>query len=289
MMESLSPPTPFQMEMGVYNQPMQRPQSQLMQTPSGAIEFATQSEGAAVILSHGTGGGYDQGLVLAKLLNGFQGIAVSRAGYLRTPLDTGRSPAELADTYAALLDSLHIEKAAILGLSAGGMSAAQFALRHPDRCLALVLADAITKAPPKSSAKIVETANSLPDWLAWLVTRLAVHIGLPLMVRDAETRSMMRVFFENNPISERRAGVQNDLVQIHAMDDLNWENIRVPTLLIHGDKDNLIPLEYSQGVARRIPNAELIVIKGGGHECLVSHQREIAPKLNAFLAKQVLS
>jgi len=277
------------MEMGVYNQPMQRPQSQLMQTPSGAIEFATQSEGAAVILSHGTGGGYDQGLVLAKLLNGFQGIAVSRAGYLRTPLDTGRSPAELADTYAALLDSLHIEKAAILGLSAGGMSAAQFALRHPDRCLALVLADTITKAPPKSSAKIVETANSLPDGLAWLVTRLAVHIGLPLMVRDAATRSMMRVFFENNPISKRRAGVQNDLAQVHAMDDFNWENIRVPTLLIHGDKDNLIPLEYSQGVARRIPNAELIVIKGGGHECLVSHQREIVPKLNAFLAKQVLS
>jgi len=99
----------------------------------------------------------------------------------------------------------------------------------------------------------------------------------------------MRVFFENNPISERRAGVQNDLVQIHAMDDLNWENIRVPTLLIHGDKDNLIPLGYSQGVAHRIPNAELVVIKGGGHECLVSHQREIVPKLNAFLAKQVLS
>jgi len=274
----------------VYNSSMQRPPSQIAQTSRGAIEFATHGaqRGAAVILSHGTGDGYDQGLVLARLLNGFQGLAVSRAGYLRTAVETGRSPAELADAYAALLDSLHIEKAAILGLSAGGMSAAQFALRHQSRCLALILADAITKVPPTSSAKIVERANSLPDGVAWLLTRLAVHAVLPLMIRDAETRSMLRVFFENNPISERRSGVQNDLAQVRALDGFKWEDINVPTLLIHGDKDNLIPLGYSQEIAQRIPNAELIVIKGGGHECLVSHQREIAPKLNAFLVKHAV-
>jgi pimeloyl-ACP methyl ester carboxylesterase len=105
------------------------------------------------------------------------------------------------------------------------------------------------------------------------------------MIRDRETRSMMRVFFENNPISERRAGVQNDLANVHAMDDFTWEEIRVPSLLIHGGKDKLIPVEYSQDVARRISNAELILIKGGGHECLVSHHREISPGLNSFLEK----
>ena len=268
---------------------MQRPPSQIIQTSRGVIEYALHGPDgrAAVILCHSTGGGYDQGLVLASLLNDFQGIAVSRAGYLRTPVETGRSPAELADAYAAFLDSLKIEKAAILGLSGGGMSAANFALRHSDRCWGLVLADAITKAPPKSSARIVERVNSLPDGIAWLLTRLAIYVGLPLMSRDAETRSMMRVFFENNPISERRAGVQNDLANVNAMDDFQWEEIRVPTLLIHGDKDNLISVEYSREAARRLPNAELVIIKGGGHECLVSHQREVAPMLNSFLAKHV--
>ena len=100
---------------------------------------------------------------------------------------------------------------------------------------------------------------------------------------------MMRVFFENNPISERRTGVQNDLAQVHAMDDFKWEDINVPTLLIHGDKDALIPLEYSQEVAHRIPNAELVIIKGGGHECLVSHHRQVSPVINSFLAKQISS
>jgi pimeloyl-ACP methyl ester carboxylesterase len=152
-----------------------------------------------------------------------------------------------------------------------------------------VLADAITKAPPTSSAKIVERANSLPDGVAWLLTRLAVHVGLPLMVGDAETRSMMGIFFENNPISERRAGVQNDLANAHAMDDFPWEEIRVPTMLIHGEKDNLIPLAYSQEVAHRIPNAELVTVRGGGHECLVSHHREISPKLNSFLKRHAVT
>lgn len=261
----------------------------MLQTSGVEIEFALQGEGAAVIICHGTGGGYDQGLAIARLLKGYQGIAVSRAGYLRTPLDTGRTPAELADGYASMLDALHIEKAAILGLSGGGMSAAHFALRHPDRCWGLILADAITTAPPNASVKIVQRANSLPDGIAWLVTRLAVHIGLPLMVRDAETRSMLRVFLENNPISERRVGVQNDLDQIHAMDGFNWEAIRVPALLVHGDKDQLIPLEYSLEAARRIPNAELVVVKGGGHECMVSHQRYVSPIINSFLGKHISS
>jgi pimeloyl-ACP methyl ester carboxylesterase len=264
---------------------MDRPPGQVIQTSQGVIEYALHGEGAAVILCHGTGGGFDQGLMIARLLNGFQGIAVSRAGYLGTPLEAGRSPAELANAYASMLDVLKIERAAILGLSGGGMSAAHFALRHLDRCWGLLLADAITKAPPNASIKIVQRANSLPDGIAWLVTRLAVHVGLPLIVSDAETRSMMRVFFENNPISERRAGVQNDLEQVHAMEDFNWEDIRVPTLLIHGDQDHLIPLEYSQEIALRIPKAELIVVKEGGHECLVSHHSYVSPIINSFLAK----
>lgn len=240
-----------------------------------------------MILCHSTGGGYDQGLVLARLLNGFQGIAVSRAGYLGTPLDTGQSPAEMSDAYAALLDLLNIEKAFILGLSGGGMSAAYFALKHEDRCSGLILADAITKTPPKASVKIVEHVNSLPDNVAWLLARVAIYAGLPFMVRDAQTRSMMRVFFENNPISERFAGVQNDLANVNTMDNFKWEDLRVPTLLIHGDQDKLIPLEFSREVARRVPNAELVIIKNGGHECLVSHHRQTSPLIHSFLEKHI--
>jgi len=264
---------------------MRRPPSHLIDSSRGPVEYAIHSTGPAVVVSHGTGGGYDQGLVLSRLLSGYQGVAISRAGYLRTPLETGRTPAEMADACALLLDALRVAKAAILGLSGGGMCAAHFALQHPDRCWGLILADAIAKTPPGSSVEMVRRANSLPDALAWFLTRLAIHVGLPLMIRDVETRSLMRVFFENNPISERRAGVQNDLEQIHAMDGFAWEEIRVPTLLTHGDRDRLIPLGYRQEVSHRVKGSELAIVQGGGHECLLSHHVYVAPILQAFLGR----
>jgi pimeloyl-ACP methyl ester carboxylesterase len=90
---------------------------------------------------HGIFGGFDQGLVTARGNVGeeFHSIVPSRFGYLRTPLIDDASPSGQADAFACLLDALGIQQAAIAGTSAGGTSAIQYALRHPDRCAALVL------------------------------------------------------------------------------------------------------------------------------------------------------
>ncbi len=108
--------------------------SRLSQTPYGPVEFGQAGSGHTVILSHGSIGGYDSGLWLAGLLGpGFHYLAPSRFGYLRTPLPLDPSPIAQAGQYADLLDALHLERAAVLGLSAGGPSALQFALCYPDR------------------------------------------------------------------------------------------------------------------------------------------------------------
>jgi len=108
---------------------------------AGPIEYAEIGEGPPILLVHGAGGGYDQGLDLGVPLanSGFRVIAVSRFGYLRTPLPADASAAAQAEAHAALLDALKIERAAIMGASAGAPSTMQFALRHADRCSALVL------------------------------------------------------------------------------------------------------------------------------------------------------
>ena len=97
--------------------------------------------GAPLLVVHGAGGGFDQGLEFAGSLprRGFRVIAMSRFGYLRTPLPDDASPIAQADAHACLLDALGIERTAIMGGSAGAPSAMQFAIRHPDRCNALVL------------------------------------------------------------------------------------------------------------------------------------------------------
>ena len=59
-----------------------------------------------------------------------------------------RHPEAQADLYAALLDLLKIDSVVVIGLSGGGASALQFALRHPERCRGLILISAISRQVP---------------------------------------------------------------------------------------------------------------------------------------------
>src|SRR5215469_15368603 len=115
--------------------------SQVAQTRCGPIEYAAEGEGPPVLIVHGASGGFDQGLDIGEPLvkAGFRIIAMSRFGYLRTPMPQDGSPEAQADAHACLLDALGLRRVAVLGASAGAPSALQFALRHPDRCRALVL------------------------------------------------------------------------------------------------------------------------------------------------------
>src|SRR3712207_796876 len=82
--------------------------SRVASTTKGPIEYALLGEGPPVLVAHGIGGGYDQGLLVTRLTDDrpFKLICVSRFGYLRTPMPLDASPEAQADAYAALLDSL---------------------------------------------------------------------------------------------------------------------------------------------------------------------------------------
>jgi len=134
--------------------------SQIAQTRCGPIEYGIIGDGPPVLAVHGAGGGFDQGLDFGAALasSGFRVIAMSRIGYLRTPLPAGASAAAQADAHACLLDALNIPRAAILGASAGAPSSLQFALRHPDRCTALVLMVPAVFVPRAGGAPSVQAS-----------------------------------------------------------------------------------------------------------------------------------
>src|SRR6266508_1201470 len=158
--------------------------SHIAQTRCGPIEYALFGDGPPVLIVHGSGGGFDQGLDFARELadRGFRAIAMSRFGYLRTPLPADASAAAQADAHAYLLDALQIQRAAILGASAGAPSSLQFALRHPDRCTALVLIVPAVFVPraggapslqaPAATAFLFNTALK-SDFLFWVAVKLA--------------------------------------------------------------------------------------------------------------------
>ncbi len=127
--------------------------SRLVETSAGAVEYAEADDGPPLLMIHGSGGGFDQGLAMGAPLvaRGWRLIATSRFGYLRSEVPPDSSHTAQADALAELLDALGIARAPVLGGSAGAMSAASFAARHPGKCAALVVlvpAIPLPGAPP---------------------------------------------------------------------------------------------------------------------------------------------
>ena len=91
--------------------------SLLLATRCGPIEYQEAGAGVPLLAVHGSGGGHDQGMAFAAALasRGIRVIAMSRFGYLRTPMPSDASAAAQADAHVCLLDALGIPKAAVMG------------------------------------------------------------------------------------------------------------------------------------------------------------------------------
>jgi pimeloyl-ACP methyl ester carboxylesterase len=153
--------------------------SAIAETRCGPIEYADRGKGPPVLVVHGAGGGFDQGLLLgAGLLDhGYRVVAMSRFGYLRTPLPEDASAEAQADAHVCLLDALGIDRATVFGVSAGGPSTIQFCLRHPDRCSAMILlvplaypGQAVDRLSRPAQAFLERVTQS--DFLMWAGARI---------------------------------------------------------------------------------------------------------------------
>ena len=277
--------------------------SGVARTACGPIEYAVGGQGEPVLLVHGAGGGYDQGLEFGQPLaqNGLRIVAVSRFGYLRTPLPEDASAAAQADAHACLLDALAIPRAAVIGASAGAPSALQFALRHAERCRALVLVVPAAYAPGPDGAvasrappwtRVVLGAALRSDFIFWASTRIVRSTAIQAIlatprkvVEDASADEQARldaVMEHILPLGPRRPGLLNDVAVVSSLQRYDLEKVAVPTLVI-GVADCLFgtfqPARYT---AEHIPGARFVQFEQGGH-LWVGHQQEVVSAIVAFL------
>jgi pimeloyl-ACP methyl ester carboxylesterase len=256
------------------------PASSLITGPRGTTEFASVGSGPAVLVVHGAGGGYDQGLLIAETFigDGYHIIAPSRFGYLRTSVPRDGSPAAQADAYAALLDHLDIKKAAVVAFSDGGPSALQFALRYPDRISALVMLSAKSQSPAAASPaqEAVFEAVFRSDYIYWAVSiaarpLLVNALGVSAEVQEessaAGRRLILTVTDSMNPISLRRDGIYHDRATLALLpaDAFELERIGAATLVLHAEDDGLQSVSHARHTAARISGAELVIYERGGH------------------------
>ena len=275
--------------------------SAIATTRCGPIEYADQGAGAPVLVVHGAGGGFDQALELADGLTraGFRVIAPSRFGYLRTPLPADASAEAQADAHACLLDALHVPTAVVMGVSAGGPSALQFALRFPGRTRALVLLVPATYAPSHAPAARGSRATMFlfdtalrSDFLFWAGSKVAHRayvraiLGTPpdLVVNaPPEEQARLRTVIDHIlPVSPRRLGLLNDARVVSSLPRYDLEKITAPTLAISTADDGYGTFAGAHYTAEHIPGARFIGYPSGGH-MLVGRSPEASAATIAFL------
>ena len=279
--------------------------SVLLQTPCGPIEYQEAGAGMPLLAVHGSGGGHDQGMAFARPLaqQGIRVIAMSRFGYLRTPVPADASAAAQADAHVCLLDALGIEQAAVLGGSAGAPSALQMALRHPGRVSALVLLVPLAYKPPTQA----DSAPPMPAWVESTMMRLissdflfwaALHVARDqvtkvvlatppelLTTASPQERSRIDSMLDNIlPVSERAAGLISDTAVGKHLTPSPLQNVRAPTLLISARDDRYGTFATAQYTAGQIAGARFIGFDQGGHTW-VGHDDEVMEAIRALVVE----
>ena len=187
------------------------------------------------------------------------------------------------------------------GVSAGGPSALQFALRFPDRTVALVLlvpgvyAPRATDAPParmsRGTAFLFDTALR-SDFLFWAGSKLAPEAFIrsvlgtpPEMVARASAEEQARVQAVLDrilPVSPRRLGLLNDATIMGSLPRYELEKITAPTLAISTVDDLYGTFDGARYTAEHVPGARFIGYPSGGH-MLVGHDEEASAAVTTFL------
>ncbi|MDO8906740.1 alpha/beta fold hydrolase [Hydrogenophaga sp.] len=265
--------------------------SEMVDTRCGPIEVQQAGQGIPLLMIHGSGGGHDQGMAWAQPLTqqGVRVIAMSRFGYLRTPRPADASPEAQADAHVCLIDALGIQRAAVMGVSAGGPSAMQIAIRHPDRVAALVLAvpiawkpgDLATTAPAISDRKDAMLLRLLgSDFLFWAGLQLArdkvfrhVLATPPELVAAASAAERTRVNELADrilPVSARAAGLRDDTKLGKGLRPYALASIQAPTLVVSARDDGFGTFAPAAYTASQIAGAKFLGFERGGH-LLVGH------------------
>jgi len=274
------------------------------ETALGVVEYVEMGDGPVVIAIHGAMGGYDQSVILAQTIGdaGYRYIAMTRPGYLGTPMRSGQTPEQQGDLIAALLDKLGIAKAGVMAVSGGGPSAVQFGLRHSGRCAGLVLvstcADKVDMPIP-FSFKVMKTLARWP----WFVHKFRKKAEKDLeavakrsirdpeilarTVNDADTwplfSTMLLSTFDR--MGQRLEGTENE-IEITRTATYPLENLDVPVLIVHGTQDPLVPFEvHAKMYETRVPHVELLAVDGGEHVAIFTHRDMVRAKVMAFMQR----
>jgi len=282
--------------------------SKIIETPLGSIEYTLAGSGPTILVVHGGNGNCFIDVKQESLLQaGYQVLIPSRPGYGATPISLGKSAAEQAKVFRTLLDALHIPSVAVIGVSAGGPVALEFARRYPDITCCLILEEAITTTwVPRISPQYWAMKWMLhPKRQAGLWREQREQFDADTKVNLLALAKMFSLCKAQDVVDQWDAddvafyrkmlfSFDSGPGFVHTLDHKaeKLEEIRVPVLIIHSPHDRNVPFHHATNAKRRIKDAELfeapslshIIYMGKGKEEVIQKRMDFLRKMIPFPA-----
>jgi pimeloyl-ACP methyl ester carboxylesterase len=200
---------------------------------------------------------------------------------VRDPKGAPYSLDQMADDAAALLEHLQVPAAHVVGASMGGMIAQALAIRHPDRVLSLVSIMSTTGARrvgrphPRLALRMLRRMASDRD--GYIADHLQTYreIGSRDYSFDEAARAELAGRMFDRGIHPAGSARQIAAIVTAADRTEQLRRLRVPTTVIHGDRDPLVNVSGGRATAAAIPGARLLILPGMGHDL----PRELWPQI----------
>lgn len=184
------------------------------------------------------------------------------------------TPTALVDDLFAVLDAHDVDRCVLAGESLGALTCTLAVLRDPARFEGLVLVDGTPKADRASMAPLIDGSRSdYPSTVAFFVDAC---------VPDPDAEHLRRwgrqILLRADPEAAAR------ILEVHADEGVapDFSAVPVPTLVVHGELDLIVPVAAGREVAGAIPDAELVVLADAGHVPTVTHPVEVAAAIDAW-------
>jgi pimeloyl-ACP methyl ester carboxylesterase len=185
-----------------------------------------------------------------------------------------------ANDLAALLKHLRIEQAVLAGRSQGGFLSLRCALTHPEVVQALILID--TQAGLEDQERLAGYLQLTDEWADTGLKESTADIVESIILGDAWAGAAA---WREKWSRFKGVNVRGCMRTLSTRDDVTSRlgEIKVPTLIIHGDADAAISLDLAKTLEAGLPNARLVVVPGAGHAANLTHAEIVNPAIEQFL------
>ncbi|HUR17173.1 MAG TPA: alpha/beta hydrolase [Candidatus Limnocylindrales bacterium] len=224
------------------------------------IHYEVEGAGPPMVLLHGATSSASEDWAAQRPLfrKAFRIHLVDARGHAGTRWDVadGFSRDMLVDDLLAFVDALHLQTFHLIGFSMGAMTSLAFATRYPERLRTAVISGIDVQREPRArvAKRLMDPERILreePGWASQLERRHA-----PVQGSGAWQRLL--------------PAIADDVATAALLTPEDLRNVRLPVLLVYGDRDIFVPVDHAYDIQRQLPDARLLISPDTGHQVMAT-------------------